>query len=54
VDVILPAEALLQVRMGDRVQGGASVIAAMPEAALAVVETATAEPAAILAEEVPA
>jgi phosphatidylserine decarboxylase len=54
VEVILPAEALLQVRMGDRVQGGASVIAAMPEAALAVVETATAEPAAILAEEVPA
>lgn len=54
VDVILPAEALLQVRMGDRVQGGASVIAAMPEAALAVVETAAAEPAAILAEEVPA
>jgi phosphatidylserine decarboxylase len=54
VDVILPAEALLQVRTGDRVEGGASVIAAMPEAALAVIETVAAEPAAIVGEEVPA
>jgi phosphatidylserine decarboxylase len=51
VDVILPAEALLQVRMGDRVQGGASVIAAMPDAALAVVETAAGEPVAVFAGE---
>jgi phosphatidylserine decarboxylase len=54
VDVILPAEALLQVRMGDRVEGGASVIAAMPDAAAAVVETVAAEPAAMVGEEVPA
>jgi len=51
VDVILPAEALLQVRTGDRVEGGASIIAAMPEAALAVIETLAAEPVAVLAEE---
>jgi phosphatidylserine decarboxylase len=51
VDVILPAEALLQVRTGDRVQGGASVIAAMPDAALAVVETAAGEPVAVFAGE---
>lgn len=54
VDVILPVEALLQVRTGDRVQGGASVIAAMPEAAVAVIETVAAEPVAIVGEEVPA
>ena len=54
VDVILPAEALLQVRTGDRVEGGASVIAAMPEAAVAVIEIAAAEPVAIVGEEVPA
>jgi phosphatidylserine decarboxylase len=51
VDVILPAEAVLQVSVGQRVQGGASVIAAMPEAAAALIETAAAEPVAILAEE---
>lgn len=51
VDVILPAEAVLQVRVGQRVQGGASVIAAMPEAAMAVIETVAAESAAILPEE---
>jgi phosphatidylserine decarboxylase len=51
VDVILPAEAMLQVRVGQRVQGGASVIAAMPEAAMAVIQTAAAESAAILPEE---
>ncbi|MGA2726514.1 MAG: phosphatidylserine decarboxylase [Terracidiphilus sp.] len=51
VDVILPAEAILQVRVGQRVQGGASVIAAMPEAAAAVIKTLAAEPATILPEE---
>jgi phosphatidylserine decarboxylase len=30
VDVILPAEAMLQVKVGERVRGGASVLAAMP------------------------
>jgi len=51
VDVILPAEAILQVRVGQRVQGGASAIAAMPEAAAAVIKTLAAEPATILPEE---
>ena len=51
VDVILPAEAVLQVRVGQRVQGGASVIAAMPEAATALIEAVAAESAAILPEE---
>ena len=32
VDVILPAEAFLRVRVGDKVRGGNSVLAAMPEA----------------------
>jgi phosphatidylserine decarboxylase len=31
VDVILPAEAALQVKVGQRVRGGASVLAVMPE-----------------------
>ena len=30
VDVVLPAEAVLQVKVGQRVKGGASVLAAMP------------------------
>ncbi|MGA2634550.1 MAG: phosphatidylserine decarboxylase [Terracidiphilus sp.] len=30
VDVLLPAEAILRVRVGERVKGGASVLAAMP------------------------
>lgn len=30
VDVVLPAEAVLRVRVGERVKGGASVLAAMP------------------------
>jgi phosphatidylserine decarboxylase len=51
VDVILPSEAILQVRVGQRVQGGASVIAAMPEAAAALIKTVAAEPATILPEE---
>jgi phosphatidylserine decarboxylase len=33
VDVIVPAEAVLQVKVGDKVQGGASVLAAMPAGA---------------------
>jgi phosphatidylserine decarboxylase len=32
VDVILPAEAQIRVQVGDRVQGGATVLAQMPEA----------------------
>jgi phosphatidylserine decarboxylase len=36
VDVIVPAEAVLQVKVGQRVRGGASILAAMPEAAAAV------------------
>jgi len=31
VDVLLPAEAILRVKVGDRVMGGASVLAAMPQ-----------------------
>jgi phosphatidylserine decarboxylase len=31
VDVLLPAEAVLRVKVGDKVQGGASVLAAMPD-----------------------
>lgn len=33
VDVLLPAEARLRVRVGDRVKGGSSVLAAMPASA---------------------
>ena len=33
VDVVLPAEAVLQVKVGQRVRGGASVLAAMPDGA---------------------
>jgi phosphatidylserine decarboxylase len=36
VDVVVPAEAVLQVRPGQRVRGGASILAAMPEASVAV------------------
>lgn len=36
VDVIVPAEAILHVRVGQRVRGGASILAAMPEAAAAI------------------
>src|SRR5579872_2640851 len=44
VDVLLPPEAVLQVKVGDRVQGGATIIAAMPEAAPMMVEALAAEP----------
>jgi phosphatidylserine decarboxylase len=33
VDVVLPAEALLRVKVGQRVKGGSSVLAAMPDGA---------------------
>ena len=33
VDVLLPGEAILQVKPGQRVKGGSSILAAMPEAA---------------------
>jgi phosphatidylserine decarboxylase len=36
VDVLLPAEAELQVKVGERVKGGSSVLATMPEAEMAV------------------
>ena len=36
VDVVIPAEAELRVKVGDDVKGGASILAAMPEAAMAV------------------
>ena len=35
VDVIVPAEAELQIKVGQRVKGGESVLAAMPAAELA-------------------
>jgi phosphatidylserine decarboxylase len=31
VDVVLPAEAVLRVKVGDRVKGGSSILAAMPD-----------------------
>jgi phosphatidylserine decarboxylase len=31
VDVVFPADAVLRVKVGDRVKGGASVLAAMPQ-----------------------
>jgi len=40
VDVLLPAEARLLVKVGERVKGGESVLAAMPEAEVVVVEPA--------------
>jgi phosphatidylserine decarboxylase len=40
VDVVLPAEAVLQVKVGDRVRGGESVLAAMGEAQMAFVAPA--------------
>ncbi len=40
VDVLLPAEAVLQVQAGQRVRGGASILAAMPVAAAALAVTA--------------
>lgn len=42
VDVLIPLEAMVQVKVGERVQGGSSVLAAMPDAMTVVVEPATA------------
>ncbi len=44
VDVLVPADAMVQVKVGERVKGGSSVLAAMPEAMTMVVEPATAVP----------
>lgn len=38
VDVIVPAEAAVRVKVGERVKGGSSVLAAMPDAMTVVVE----------------
>jgi phosphatidylserine decarboxylase len=40
VDVVLPAEAVLWVKVGERVKGGSSVLAGMPEAVAALVMSA--------------
>lgn len=50
VDVLVPGEAVLRVRVGDRVQGGSSVIAAMPDAAAVVVKAVAAEPVPVLSQ----
>jgi phosphatidylserine decarboxylase len=34
VDVLVPAEAELRVKVGDKVQGGASILAALPAGSL--------------------
>lgn len=41
VDVIVPTDAAIRVRVGERVRGGSSVLAAMPDAMTVVVEPAT-------------
>lgn len=48
VDVLLPAEATVRVKVGERVRGGASVIAMMPEAAPMVVKAIATEPVAVV------
>ena len=40
VDVVVPAEAAIQVKVGERVRGGSSVLAAMPDAMTVLVEPA--------------
>jgi phosphatidylserine decarboxylase len=40
VDVVIPTEAAVQVKVGERVRGGSSVLAAMPDAMTVVVEPA--------------
>jgi phosphatidylserine decarboxylase len=52
VDVLVPVEALVQVKVGERVQGGASVIAVMPDAVPALRQSRAAEPAVVVAEGV--
>jgi phosphatidylserine decarboxylase len=44
VDVLVPAEAMIRVKVGERVKGGSSIIAVMPEAASMVVQTVVSEP----------
>ncbi|HEV2486176.1 MAG TPA: phosphatidylserine decarboxylase [Terracidiphilus sp.] len=41
VDVVIPAAALLRVKVGERVKGGSSVLAAMPETVAALLEPAS-------------
>jgi phosphatidylserine decarboxylase len=41
VDVVIPASAELRVKVGERVKGGSSVLAAMPETVAALVEPAS-------------
>jgi phosphatidylserine decarboxylase len=43
VDVLVPAEAVLRVKVGQRVKGGSSVLAAMAEAVLAPLSPAVNE-----------
>ncbi len=50
VDVVVPAEALVQVKVGERVQGGASVIAVMPDAVPVLLQARATEPAVAVAE----
>ena len=54
VDVLLPPEARILVKVGERVKGASSVLAALPEAVieLAVPAVETVEPVCILAEPV--
>jgi len=51
VDVLVPAEALLHVKVGERVRGGSSVIAVMPDAIEELVESAAlAQPVLVAGE----
>jgi phosphatidylserine decarboxylase len=52
VDVLAPAEAMVRVKVGERVQGGSTVIAVMPEAAAEVVTAVAAQPVTVVPEEV--
>jgi len=44
VDVLVPVDAAIQVKVGERVKGGSSVLAAMPDAMTVVVEPAVTVP----------
>ncbi len=50
VDVLLPGEAILRVKVGQRVKGGSSILAAMPEAELAAAVPAVRRTASASAE----
>lgn len=54
VDVLAPSDALVRVKVGERVQGGSSVIAVMPEAAAEVVKAIAAQAVKVMPEEAPA